>query len=232
MGFMEFYKNNNHNNNHISNFLFETAKLKNDKKKLINKVQDGFIGNFFNANIIEGNTNKAECNANNNNEWPCNYKEKLKQKLIDLYQIDNERKYTNLFNEGNNTTTINLLDSELTTIQASLKKLRSKKGEINSNIDKQRGENLDNILDKIKPKQDKLNELKKYIKKMERYDTIKKKVNMNDTEHIYDKDLHLKRNKDETLLMLSSEKIKFAVWGILAFVLGIATIINFKKKID
>lgn len=230
MGFMEFYKNNNHNNNHISNFLFETAKLKNDKKKLINKVQDGFIGNFFNANIIEGNTNKAECNDNNNDEWPCNYKEKLKQKLIDLYQIDNAGK-TNLFNEGD-TTTIDLLDGELTNIQTSLKKLRSKKGEIDLNIDKQRGENLDNILDKIKPKQDKLNELKKYIKKMERYDADEEKVNMNDTEHIYDKDLHLKRNKDETLLMLSSEKIKFAVWGILAFVLGIATIINFKKKID
>ena len=46
---------------------------------------------------------------------------------------------------------------------------------------------------------------------------------------LYNKELYLKRNKDETLLMLSSEKAKFAFWGILAFVLGIATIINFKK---
>ena len=72
------------------------------------------------------------------------------------------------------------------------------------------------------------------------YDSLKNEIKQlsngvsigSDSGKFYDKDLYLKRNKDEVLLMLSSEKAKFAFWSVLAIVLGIATIINFKKKID
>lgn len=38
--------------------------------------------------------------------------------------------------------------------------------------------------------------------------------------------------EEDTLLKLNSEKLKFGMWGILALILGIATITNFNKKLE
>ena len=53
---MEF--DNNNNNNNISNDLFETQRFKHNRNKIKKRVQEGFISNFFNASIIEGNQNQ------------------------------------------------------------------------------------------------------------------------------------------------------------------------------
>ena len=52
---MEF---NNNNNNNISNDGYESQILKHKRKKIKNSVEEGFISNIFNSNIIEGNSNK------------------------------------------------------------------------------------------------------------------------------------------------------------------------------
>ena len=38
--------------------------------------------------------------------------------------------------------------------------------------------------------------------------------------------------EEDTLLKLNSEKLKFGMWGVLAVILGIATITNFNKKLE
>ena len=190
---------------------------------------------------IDVSSFKCETNEEKN-KFPCNWEEILKNKLKN--KLGNKvHGPQQLINDYNN----NRLDGSdgrpneerlevlLNSSNNYLQTLRDLINEKNTEIDEER-------LKLIKKITNTTNDGEKGISQIQyKYDNLKDRIKImdfndgtmrEDPYKLYNKQLYLKRNKDETLLMLSSEKAKFAFWGILAFVLGIATIINFKKKID
>lgn len=191
---------------------------------------------------IDVSSFKCETNEEKN-KFPCNWEDELKkkiktlaedkvhgpQKLIDDY---NNNILAGSDNTPNKTRLVNLYTTASNNYLTELRKLITEK---NTQINEERLKLIKKITNTehgeekgISQIQDKYDNLKDRIKIMD-FDDGKMRE---DPYKLYNKQLYLKRNKDEALLMLSSEKAKFAFWGILAFVLGIATIINFKKKID
>ena len=204
-----------------------TTTLQNSISNIIDKLQEKHL-------IIKDNTKPPtnvkktlysdfasfDCTINNDpDKWPCNWQSiqnnKLKQFYKDNYYENGANRILDNINRGkldksqmpSEQQLKDLIESEKEYL-AGLRQLINTK---NTKITTTQKENVQKMLDNS-------DDGKGILHVQNEYDSLKNEIKQlsngvsigSDSGKFYDKDLYLKRNKDEVLLMLSSEKAKFA----------------------
>lgn len=137
-----------------------------------------------------------------------------------------ETVYANLINNNSS------LKSKMDEMNVKLNKLTKKEQALNRAFEEERemggkigDDNENSLYNNYRRKQE---ELEKLIGKFGRKDMMGNTV----VDPSLEKNHKLIGINQDILLRLNSEKMKFAFWGVLALILGIATITSFKKKVE